>query len=183
MNERKLFLGIPIVGKARTRLSREISSWENLPVFPVRPENLYVTISFLGLVTDEHAFRIAEIAKRVCAESEPFDLYFSEIETEPDAENPKTIRLSGEPSEALLSIRNALDRELFGRSVGGKTLRPHVTLGRIRRREFSELPEESRKSVSKPVSLVEPVSSIVLFESVGSGAKRQYLSMDEFPLG
>ncbi len=178
MNERKLYLGIPLSGKLSTRLAQGISKWGSLPMFPTRPENLFVTVLFLGFVTDEHAVEIAEKAEAVCAEFEPFDLMFDTIELAP-AEGPtKMIQLVGEESPQLLALRNALERDLAGKKVDGKRFRPRVTLAQVKRAEFPLLPEEKLAMFPQTVSLAEPVSSILLLESIGAGAKRQYLSMD-----
>lgn len=183
MNERRLFLGIPIVGKSRTRLSQVISAWGDLPVFPIRPENLHAEVLPLGFVTDEHAAELADIAEEVCADFEPFDISFQEIAMAPEGGSAKTIRLVGEESAPMLVLRNALERELMGKTAEGKRFRPHVTLARVKRHEFASLLETKLAMFPQPVSLSEPVSSVILYESIGSGAKQQYLSMGEFPLG
>ncbi|NTW30943.1 MAG: hypothetical protein HGA33_06680, partial [Candidatus Moranbacteria bacterium] len=89
----------------------------------------------------------------------------------------------GEESEPLLALRNAFERELMGKQVDEKRFRPRVTLAQVKRHEFAVLPAETLSVFPLSVSISEPVSSIVLYESVGAGAKRQYLVMDEFPLG
>lgn len=183
MNERKLFLGIPISGKSKTRLSHAMEKWGDLPVFPVRPENLHATVLFLGFVTDEHAAEIADIAEEDCAGIEPFDISFQEIVTTPEEGQTKTIQLVGEDSAPMLALRNDLERELMGKTAEGRHFRPHVTLARVKRHEFQSVPETRLSIFPQAVSLSEPVSSVILYESIGSGAKQQYLSMGEFPLG
>ncbi len=183
MNERKLYLGIPLSGKAKTRIAQSIEKLDDLPMFTVRPENLFVNALYLGFVTDENAAWMAETAGEVCAGIEPFDMMLTTITTAPDEGQIKTIQLVGEESEPLLALRNAFERELMGKQVDGKRFRPRVTLAQVKRHEFSALPAETLSVFPQSVSISEPVSSVVLYESVGAGAKRQYLIMDEFPLG
>ncbi len=183
MNERKLYLGIPLSGKSKTRIAQCIEKWVGLPVFPTRPENLFVTVQFLGFVTDENAVWMAETAKEVCSEVEPFDITFSTITTAPDEGQIKTIQLVGEENGQLLALRNMLERELAGKLADLKRFRPRVTLAQVKRREFAALSEEQRSLFPQPISVSEPVSSVILYECVGTGAKRQYLVMDECPLG
>lgn len=183
MNERKLYLGIPLSGKSKTRIAQSIEKWGRLPVFTVRPENLFVTVLFLGFVTDENAVWMAETAGEVCAGIEPFDITLTTITTAPDDGQIKTIQLVGEESGHLLALRNALERELAGKQVNGKRFRPRVTLAQVKRHEFSALPAAELSMFPQSISVSEPVSSVILYESVGAGAKRQYLVMDEFSLG
>ncbi|MEI7749451.1 MAG: RNA 2',3'-cyclic phosphodiesterase [Candidatus Moraniibacteriota bacterium] len=183
MDERKLYLGIPISGQVKTRLTQTVARWGDLPVYWERPENLFVPVLFLGFVTDENAVWMAEAASEVCSKIEPFDITFLSITTAPEDGPAKSLRLVGEESEPLLTLRNALERELSGKTVDGKRFRPYVTLAKVKRQEFSALKQEKHAIFPQPVSVSEPVSSIILYESIGAGAKRQYLTMDEFPLG
>ncbi|HWQ59991.1 MAG TPA: RNA 2',3'-cyclic phosphodiesterase [Candidatus Fimivivens sp.] len=183
MNERKLFLGIPLSPKSKTRIVQSVAKWGDLPVFAERPENLHVTVLFLGFVTDEHAVWIAEIAADICSEHEPFDLTFRTAVTVPDVGPVKIIHLVGDESEPLLRLQNALECELLGKKAEGKCFRPHVTLARVKRHEFASLSPDRLPIFPQDISISEPVMSVVLYESIGNGAKKQYLQMDEFPLG
>jgi 2'-5' RNA ligase len=183
MNERKLYLGIPLSGKSKTRIAQSVEKWSTFPVFPVRSENLFVSVLFLGFVTDENTVWMAEAVRDVCAGIEPFDIMFSSITTAPDEGQVKTVQLVGEENTQLLALRNALEHELMGKTVDGKRYRPRVTLAQVKRHEFAAVSEAKLAIFPQPISISEPVSSIILYECVGAGAKRQYLVMDEFPLG
>lgn len=183
MNERRLFFAIPLSDPLRKRLAKEMGRWEDLPLFLSRPEHLHVTVSFLGFVPDEDVAEISEVARDICASSEPFELLFTGTELAPDADRPKMVWLSGEESGPLRDLRNAFEAGFSDKRSESRSFRPHVTLAKLKRYEFSELPEEKRSVVSKKLVLSEPVSSVVLFESIGTGAKLEYLPMGEFPLG
>lgn len=183
MNERRLFLGIPLSPKSKTRIAQSVAKWGDLPLYAERPENLHVTVLFLGFVTDEHAVSIAETAAGICSQHEPFDLTFRAAVTVPEDGTVKMIHLVGDESEPLLRLHDALDRELLGRRTEGKRFRPHVTLARAKRHGFEYLPPEGLRTFPQDISISEPVTSVVLYESVGSGASKQFLAMDEFPLG
>jgi 2'-5' RNA ligase len=183
MNEHKLFFGIPLSGRLRKRLAQDAKEWEKYPIFLTRPDNLHVTVLFLGFVKPEAIADISEAAREACACVEPFDMLFSGIELAPESDDPKMIWLSGEPSEELRLLRTAFERAFSEKLAENKSFRPHVTLARIRRNLWNALPEESKPAFPIRVALSEPVSSVVLFESVSSGVNRQYLPMEEFPLG
>jgi 2'-5' RNA ligase len=183
MNEHKLFFGIPLSGRLKTRISRMASEWEKYPLFLTRPDNLHVTVIFLGFVKPEAIADISESAREACAGIEPFDMTFSEITLAPGTDDAKMVWLSGEPSEELRQLRTAFERAFSEKLAENKSFRPHVTLARLRRNLWNALPAESKPDFPLPVAFSEPVSSVVLFESISSGANRQYLPMEEFPLG
>ncbi len=183
MNERKLFFGIPLSERLRRRVGRDVAEWEKYPLFLTRPDNLHVTVLFLGFVKPEAIFDISETAREICAGIEPFDMTFSEIALAPDSSDAKMIWLLGDPSEELRTLRTGFERAFTEKLAENKSFRPHVTLARLKRSQWNMLPSESKPAFPVKAAFSEPVSSVVLFESVSSGANRQYLPMEEFPLG
>lgn len=183
MHERKLFFGVPLSAQIRNRLSRETAKWEDAPILPVRPEHYHVTVLFLGYVSDEDVAEASDIARDICAAHEPFDVLFTGIGPAPDPDQPKMIWLSGEENDALRDLRNDFVDAFSDRTPGSRHFRPHVTLAKLKRNAFMKLSGEERGRFARPVALSEPISSVVLFESVGSGPRLQYLPMGEFPLG
>jgi 2'-5' RNA ligase len=167
MNERRLFFGIPLSEQTRARIARETEKWESLPLFVTRPGHLHVTVLFLGFVRDEVVPDISDAAREICA----------------GLERPKMVWLTGEESDGLLRLRNAFDAEFADKLTESKRFLPHVTLARLKRNLFSSVDPERKASLVRPFSILEPVSSVTLFESVGTGAKREYLPMEEFVLG
>ncbi len=183
MNERRLFFAVPISDPVRKRLVREMRNWEGLPLIPERPEFLHVTVLFLGYVPDEDVAEISDIAAGICAAHEPFEIAFSGIELRPDTDEPKMLWLAGEESEELRNLHNDFACELSEGISGSRHFRPHITLAKVKKNAFLKLPEAERERIAKPLLLSEPVSSVVLFESIGTGPKREYLPMEEFVLG
>lgn len=183
MNEKKLFFGIPLEPRSQKRVLRAEEEWDTLPLFISRPEFLHVTVFFMGFLKNEDIADISEAARRICAEVEPFDIVFDEIALAPDVDDPKMIWLSGVENESLLMLRNAFEREFSEKLAENKRFRPHVTLARIRRNRWATLPKEARPVFPQPISVVESVSNIVLFESTTEGGGRQYIPLDEYPLG
>ena len=183
MNERRLFFGIPLSEQTRVRVARETEKWESLPLFVTRPEHLHVTVLFLGFVRDEIVSDISDVAREICAGLEPFEIMFKTTGFAPDDDRPKMVWLTGEESDGLLRLRNAFDAEFADKLTESKRFLPHVTLARLKRNLFASVDPERKASLIRPFSILEPVSSVTLFESVGTGAKREYLPMEEFVLG
>lgn len=180
MQTRRLFLGIPLSPALARRLEREMRVFEGWPIIPTRKQNLHVTVLFLGFVAEENLPDIVTAVQAAVIGVEPFELRFERIGFYPDDLHPTAVFLSGEEQSTLLTLRQNLDRELGYLVPEKKSFRPHVTLGKIRRGRYEALTE--KPNFTKEVNLVEPVSSIVLFESVSEEGKREYTPLEEFSL-
>lgn len=89
--------------------------------------------------------------------------------------------LAGEPSDALRDLVTAIKRELsFAVLSEPKVYRPHITLARIKKSAFRKL--EVKPEVEKNVHLVEPVETIVVYESIMEDGERKYSPLESVPL-
>lgn len=180
MQTKRLFVGISISPPLLKRLSREQEVFGAWPIIPTRKENLHVTVLFLGFVAEENLGEILPSVEAAVQGVGAFELLFHRIGFFPDDTHPTAVFLFGEENEALLTLRQNLDRELGYLVPEKKSFRPHVTLGKIRRGKFEALTE--KPTLEKPVHFVEPVSSVTLFESTSVDGKRVYIPIAEFPL-
>jgi 2'-5' RNA ligase len=178
---RRLFVGIPLSERLQKRLSSEIARFKHLPIIPTRNGNFHITLMFLGFVNEEGIPEIVEALEDAVIDIEPFEVDLSEIRAEPNAEHPTMIWFAGEPSAALVELRNAVANALAYLTPESKTFRPHVTLAKIRRGKYEML--EEKPDFTKTLHVIEPVDSIALFESTTVEGKRAYLPLAEFPLG
>lgn len=181
LSTRRLFVGIPLSGRLQKRLSSEISRFEHLPIIPTRIGNFHITLFFLGFVNEEGIPEIVEALEDAVATIEPFEVDLAEIRAEPNDDHPTMIWFSGEPSEELVKLRNAVANALAYLTPESKSFRPHVTLAKIRRGKYEAL--ETKPDFGKTLHVIEPVDSIALFESTTVDGKRAYLPLAEFPLG
>lgn len=116
-----------------------------------------------------------------CEKIDSFELTFSNIELMPEAENPKTAQLSGEPSEELRNLNTALKRELsFVVNADSKVYRPHITLARVKKSAFRK--QEVKPVITKKLHLVETVQSVVVYDSIMEDGKRVYSPLESVPL-
>lgn len=183
MNEKNVFIGVSLCDRSQKRLSRAMEGWETLPMFISRPEFLHVNIFSFGFILPEDLPRIAEGAREICVSIDAFDMPFEEIHLSPDPLAPKAILLSGEESPSLLLLRNAFEKCFAEKKAENKQFRPRVSLARIRKEKWNALPEGEKPNFPQSISIVESVSSITLFESTREGGGRQYIPIEEYPLG
>ncbi|MFZ1720407.1 MAG: RNA 2',3'-cyclic phosphodiesterase [Candidatus Moraniibacteriota bacterium] len=181
MHYRRVFVGIPISQSFGKRIIRKMESWQHLPIRFGREENFHVTLAFLGLVKDDDLPSICEDITDALRETESFDMSFNEIKLTPKGgDEAKMLWLTGEPSEGLAKLRNALEASLSSFDPEYKTFVPHITLGRVLRTRWARLPE--RPDIHESVNLAESVSGVTLYESVSENGKRKYIPLAEFSL-
>lgn len=181
MLQRRLFVGIPLSSALASRLAREMSSWPEDIFLKTVKENLHVTLFFLGFIPESMVPEICEKVRRLCETEDSFEIAFSGIRLVASAEDPKMVWLSGEPSEALRDLTTAIKRELsFSVASDPKIYRPHITLARIKKAAFRKL--DPKPDIEKNIHLVEPVETVVVYESIVEDGERKYSPLESVPL-
>ncbi len=103
----------------------------------VRPENLHVTLKFLGEVAPERVEELRLAAEVACEGIDRFALELDRAGAFPNLERPRVIWVgSSSPPEEIFQIYRRLERELapLGFPPERKPYTPHVTLGRVKER-------------------------------------------------
>lgn len=178
MQKKKIFIEINVPSPIKKRLMQKTAIWQDLPIKWLKPESLHITACFVGYVDEEV---LPEICEKVCeaVESfESFELDFNAIELGPDADNPKVVWLSGEPSVELGMLNETIERALGMHAKAHKEFRPHITLGRIRKLKWDEMTEKPK--ISEKLHMAMTVESVSIMESKGGGA--EYVALEECPL-
>ncbi|MBI2439652.1 MAG: RNA 2',3'-cyclic phosphodiesterase [Candidatus Moranbacteria bacterium] len=177
---RRLFIGIPLSPPFRKRLSREIHQWPKEAVLPTAEENLHVTLLFLGFVQEDQVPSICAKVGEACKNFESFELFFTGIKLLDNDEHPKMIWLTGEASEELKNLREAMEKKFSAFITEKKSYRPHVTLAKIKKQKWLSLSEKPK--FKEQTSFVEPVDTVCIFESLSLDGKRRYEPIDTFAL-
>ncbi len=131
----RLFVAIPIPEDlARSLAEARRSLEQRLPGARwVEPQNLHLTLKFLGEVAEERAVRAAEALRRALQNAPAFRLELAGLGAFPSEKAPRVIWAgvgAGRPElEALADgVRGAL--AAFGGGEDDKPFQPHLTLGR-----------------------------------------------------
>ena len=101
------------------------------------PENVHLTLKFLGDVEAEVFGSIRAALGEVCAQHAPFDAALAELGAFPSARRAKTLWIgAGEGSDRLRSLAADVDNALapLGFVREKRPYVPHLTLGRARGR-------------------------------------------------
>jgi RNA 2',3'-cyclic 3'-phosphodiesterase len=132
----RLFVAINFTAKDRQRMDRAARRMReaDLPVRWVPPDQLHLTLKFLGEVRPERVGDVAAAVARVAAKTQPFTMTLGGSGAFPTTRRPKVIWLGAAASPELRCLKHDLEWELaplgFDREV--RAFHPHITLGRAR---------------------------------------------------
>lgn len=103
----------------------------------VAPQNMHITLKFLGDVPNVEVPDICRHIAEVTAKFEPFEVEFGAVGAFPDASRPKTLWIGVAPGEGfdrLEALNNAIEERLhdqMGFPRERRRFHPHLTLGRV----------------------------------------------------
>ncbi|HEY8459213.1 MAG TPA: RNA 2',3'-cyclic phosphodiesterase [Blastocatellia bacterium] len=101
----------------------------------VKPENLHLTLNFLGEVDEGRIVEVEKVCVSLAAEFRPFTLNVNDAGVFPNARQPRALwaGLSGE-IENVYEMRRRLDEKLslIGFQREEKKFHPHLTIGRLK---------------------------------------------------
>ncbi|MGK2848870.1 MAG: RNA 2',3'-cyclic phosphodiesterase [Minisyncoccota bacterium] len=177
---RRLFVGIPLSKELRKRIQRTQMTWPAEPVILTAPENLHVTLFFLGFVHEEDVADVCQKVGEACEDVEAFELIFNTIKLVENPADPKMIWLSGAPSEMLKNLQAKIEKIFSSFVIDKKSYRPHVTLAKIKKSKWRSL--ENPPLITETVNLIETVDTVAVFESLSIDDKRRYEQIDTFSL-
>ena len=128
-------------------LQKELAAAQkSLPLGPAvrwtRPEQIHLTLKFLGEIPAESAEELAASLRRGCETLAPFSLRFDGLGCFPNHKKPRIVWVGlGGDLEALQELFRRVDYEcvtLTGRSED-RPFTPHLTLGRVKDTHAREL--------------------------------------------
>jgi 2'-5' RNA ligase len=123
---------------------------EQLPVKWVRPENIHLSLKFLGDVEDARELELRSALKQAAgqlSEPRPLTLQMEGFGVFPDYHRPHVLWVGVTPDPALELLQHGVEQAFapLGFPTEARTFRPHVTLARAARdarpRAFAGLEE------------------------------------------
>lgn len=152
----------------------------------VAPENIHVTLQYLGETDPALIGLIEERLTQVTEPLFPFEVTCERLGVFPEATNARIIWAGLDPNgaEVIGLLRQAIVRDLenLGVDADEREYKPHVTLGRVRSTTKCDLSEviSDFEAVSFGRSYVK---DLILFESELTPSGARYRVLHRFPLG
>ena len=113
------------------------SSIQDPPWRWIRPENLHITLKFLGEMEDAAVDDLARCAAIACSETAPFHVSFTAFGGFPNLSKPRVLFYrADEGSQELRTVAGRVEQvlhESLGIAKERKPFRPHVTVARIKK--------------------------------------------------
>jgi RNA 2',3'-cyclic 3'-phosphodiesterase len=178
--QRRIFIGISVPKEVKKRLVQKTEKWQEFPVVWTKPEKFHITLSFLGFIDDSALAEACDRVKEVAENFEAFDFDLNKIELGPDKGDPKMAWAVGDPSEELKKLQEEIEKALDIFKAEKKEFRPHLALGRIRKKKWDELAEKPK--IEEKINYLIPVESVEIFETKLDRAEGEYFIFESCPL-
>ena len=176
----RLFVGLSFTNEIQLALSHLASGLDG--VRWVKPENLHLTLRFVGDVSFREAVDLDWFLSTI--DSEPFNLQLGGLGCFGKEEKPRALWVDIPPNKALSKLQGKVERGVMNAGFGaeGRKFKPHVTLARFRGRRPRNL--RSYLSANGAFSTLPfTVSTFTLFEShLGHGGSH-YVAINEYAFG
>ncbi|MEW6664598.1 MAG: RNA 2',3'-cyclic phosphodiesterase [Thermodesulfobacteriota bacterium] len=167
------------------RVSGELRR-SRLDVRWVKPENIHLTIVFLGNIRSEYVEAMEDPLRKLCLTTGPFQISLKGAGCFPNSRRPRVLWIGLEGDlERMGRFRDFLQDEMqpFGARREDRAFRAHLTLGRFRSperadRELDEILARYR-DLTSPVC---PLKELILFKSELRPGGSVYTRLKSWPL-
>jgi 2'-5' RNA ligase len=178
--KRKIYISVNLPKKTQKGLSRAMERWEDLPIKWTKPENLHLSLLFLGFVDDDSSLEVCEKIQHLCQNEEMFDVEMDAIRLSPSKDDAKKVVLTGGHSEALKNLVERIEKELGILNSPKKEFHPNILLGKIRKKRWEEM--ENIPEIEKAFPLLVNVESVDVMASDFEGDDNGFVVVESCPL-
>ncbi len=150
----------------------------------VEPENIHITLKFLGDTPEKMVNDILEIIRESCSGIKPFKLEFQDVGAFPNTNYIKILWVGMKDHEPLEGLAKDLNSKLIklGFPAEKRGFKPHITLGRVKSRKNKQaLKELVIKNKDRNFGVLN-VGSVCLKKSVLSPSGPTYSTLDKIEL-
>ena len=189
-NLHRVFIAIDIPEGIKNRLCAVQDQYLELPARWTRPENLHITLVFLGNTSDQEVIDVCKTAGEIAKRHDPFDLTLDKICYGPPGKAPRMVWVTGEKSAELGALQADLQNTFFETGQPGiiesdeeRFFAPHVTLARIKQTELHQMEQEEVPAVNEEIGRTFMVESIEVMESELKKGGPKYTVLESFKLG
>lgn len=179
---RRLFVAVDVPDEVRRRLARLVRTAPE-GVRGVTPEQLHLTLHFLGDVAEESASRLAGAMRAV--QPAAFTIDVGGVGCFPSLRRPSVLWAGVQPSPPLTALHGAIGDviEACGTPRESRPFTPHITLARLTPRLPRRWTAEFLQAHADLLVSAIPVTAFILFESRRTDDGHEHVRLETFPLG
>lgn len=172
----RLFIAIPIPqGPQNQLIQYQKNKLDSFIFRPIAPNNLHLTIIFLGATKPESLKNITLAINVITTKTKPFSFILKDINYGPDPHHPRLVWIEGPANKNLQLLKDSLEKELSKYSninlhITNRSMKPHITLARIK--DIKQIPPASYINEELPLEIF--ATKIILFESKLQRSGAQY---------
>lgn len=151
----RIFIAIDFPQEVITRIVR-ISAYLQTQVPErslkwVEPENLHLTLKFLGEIQKDRVNEIERIMAKILKGQPSFNITIEGLGMYPTASQPRVVWLGIKGGEPLQEIHRQMDQKLksFGDKPEKRSFSPHLTIARVRQNNDRETIQQVGKVLSQ----------------------------------
>jgi 2'-5' RNA ligase len=166
----RLFIAIETTGQTQknVKMLQDKLKKSDADVTWVAPENLHITLKFIGYIDEEKTGSIVTIIKESVTHIKPFNLSYVGTGILPTEKDPRVIFVHAEENGNILStIHERLDNQFMALGVEHETrkFKAHLTIGRIKTRRNVKKLIEGIHSYNEFNFGTELITQVVLMKS------------------
>lgn len=182
-NSMRLFVALELNSRVIANLTELVHRLSPIsPVMWVRPQNMHVTLKYIGEWNEYRLDDIIQALKEVKIKV-TVNLPLAGLGYFPSIRNPRVFWVGAENTLPLRQLASAVDTALspLGVTPEVRPYVPHLTLGRMKAgHDLTEMQEAIEELPSRDFGAITP-DQFVLFESTSTSAGAIYRKVREFP--
>lgn len=150
----------------------------------INPENIHITLAFLGDTEEELIKDISLMLSKVCANTGYFELTIKGTGVFRNINDPRIIWTNIDHSEKILDLADKILIRLDEMNIKleDKPFKPHITIGRIKhlknKETFKKLTEQYQNTELQRLHITE----VVLYESILLPQGANYIPIGKYKL-
>ena len=150
-----------MISSLKSGLSKDIIKWTS-------PDNIHITLAFLGNTEEKNIKNIGSMLKEKCIGSGKFELVLKGLGVFRNMSDPRIIWTGLEHSEKLIHLNNIIMSGLNDLDIKmeDRPFNPHLTIGRIKHINDREILKSLIEKFENSEMQLIPVDEVILYESI-----------------